>query len=53
VTTESIRSKDQTAEIRYLRRVLDVTLRDKEHRSEIRKARDVNPLLRNERSQLY
>jgi len=30
----------------YLRRVLGVTLRDKEHRSEIREAQDVNkPLL--------
>jgi len=37
----------------YLRRILGVTLRDKEHRSEIRKARDVKPLLRIERSQLY
>jgi len=36
----------------YLRRVLGVTLRDKEHRSEISKARDANPLLRIERSQL-
>jgi len=36
----------------YLRRVLCVTLRDKEHRSEIRKAQDVKPLLRIERSQL-
>jgi len=30
-----------------------VTLRDKEHRSEIRKAQDVKILLRIERSQLY
>jgi len=29
-----------------------VTLRDKEHRSEIRKAQDVKPLLLIERSQL-
>ena len=36
----------------YLRRVLGVTLRDKERRSEIRKARDVKPLLRIERSKL-
>jgi len=36
-----------------LRRVLGVTLRDKEHRSEIRKAQDVKILLRIERSQLY
>jgi len=50
--TERILSKEQTAEMGYLRRVLDVTLRDKEHRSEIRKARDVKPLLRIERSQL-
>jgi len=31
--------------MRYLRRILSVTLRDKEHRSEIRKVRDVKPLL--------
>jgi len=36
----------------YLRRVQGVTLCDKEHRSEIRKARDVKLLLRIERSQL-
>jgi len=36
----------------YLRRVLGVILRDKEHRSEIRKAQDVKPLLRIKRSQL-
>jgi len=36
-----------------LRNVLGVTLRDKEHRSEIRKAQDVKPLLRIERCQLY
>ena len=35
-----------------MRRDLDVTLRDKDHRSEIRKAWDVTPLLRIERSQL-
>ena len=40
------------AEMGYLRRVLGVTLRNKEHRSEIREARDVNPLLRMERSHL-
>jgi len=38
--------------IGYLRIVLGVTLRDKDHRYEIRKARDVKPLLRIERSQL-
>ena len=38
--------------MRFLRRVLGVLLRDKEHRSDIRKARDVKQLLRNERSQL-
>jgi len=35
-----------------LRRVLGVTLRNKKHRSEIGKTRDVKPLLRIERSQL-
>jgi len=35
-----------------LRRVLGVTPPDKEHRSEIRKARDVKSLFRIERSQL-
>jgi len=53
VTTEKILSKEQTAGMGYLRRVLAVTLRDKEHRSEISKARDVKPLLRIDRSQLY
>jgi len=33
----------------YLRRILGVTLRDKEHRSETHKARDVKPLTRIER----
>jgi len=36
----------------YSRRVLGVTLRDKECRSEIRKTQDVKPLLLIERSQL-
>jgi len=36
----------------YLRRVLGVILRYKDHRSEICKAQDVKPLLRIERSQL-
>ena len=49
---QRILSKEQTAEMGYLRRVLGVTLRDKEHRSEIRKARDVKALIRIERSQL-
>jgi len=49
---KKILSKEQTAEMGYLRRVLGVTLCDKEHRSEIRKARDVKPLPRIERSQL-
>jgi len=40
------------AETGYLRRVLDVTIHNKEHRSEIRKAQDVKPLLLIERSQL-
>jgi len=35
-----------------LRKVLGVTLRDKEHRSEIGIARDVKPLLQIERSQI-
>jgi len=42
---ERILSKEQTAEMIYLRRVLGMTLRDKEHMSEIRKARDVKPRL--------
>ena len=37
----------------YLRRVLGVTLRDKEHRAETREAQDTKPLLRIERSQLW
>jgi len=37
----------------YLRRVLGVTLREKKHRPEIRKAQDVKLLLRIERSHLY
>jgi len=52
VTTERILSKEQTAERVYLRRVLGVTLRDKEHRSEMRKAQHVKPLLQIERLQL-
>jgi len=52
VTTERILSKEQTAEMGYLRRVLGATLRDKEHMSDIGKARYVKPLLRMERSQL-
>jgi len=46
-------SKEQTAEMGYLRRVLGVTLCDKVHRFEIRKACDVKPLPRIERYQLY
>ena len=38
VTTERILSKEQTAEMEHLRRVHGVTLRDKKHRSEMRKA---------------
>ena len=49
VTTERILLKEQTAEIGYLRRALGAKRLDKEHRSEIRKARDVKPLLRIER----
>ena len=52
MTIERILSKEQTAEIGHLQRVLGVTLRDKDHRSEISKARDIKPLLRIERSQL-
>jgi len=51
VTTERILSKEQTTEVGYLRWVLGVTLRDKEHRSEIRKARGDKQLLLIERSQ--
>jgi len=52
VTIERILWKEQTAEMGYLRRVLCVTLRDKEHISEIGKAQDVKPLLQIEISQL-
>jgi len=52
VTNEKILSKEGTAEMGYLRRVLDVTLCDKEHRSEISKAWEVKPLLRIKISQL-
>jgi len=52
VTTERILSKEQTEEIGYLRRVLGVTLRGKEHRFETRETRNVKPLLRIEISQL-
>jgi len=45
-------TKEQTAEMGYLQRVHGVTLRDKEHRSEICEARNIKPLLRIERSQL-
>jgi len=46
-------SLEQTAEVGYLRRILGVTLLDKQRRSEIRKARAVKPaLFRIERSQL-
>jgi len=38
--------------MKCLRRVLGVTLCDKEHRSEIRKAQNVKPLPRIDRSQL-
>ena len=46
MTTERIGvlSKEQTAEMGCLRRVLDVTLHDKEHRSEMRKTQDVKLL---------
>jgi len=37
----------------YLQRVLGVTLRDKEHRSEIGESRDVKPLPRIERSHQF
>jgi len=47
-----ILSKEQTTEVGNLRRVLGVTLRDKKHRSEIRKALDVKSLLQIEKTQL-
>jgi len=50
VTTERILSKEQTTEKGYLRRVLGVKVRDKEHRSAIRKAPYGKLLLRIERS---
>jgi len=53
VAAERILSKEQTAEIGYLQRVLGVTLRYKEHRCEISEAWDIKPLLQIERSQLY
>jgi len=49
--TERILLNEQRAEMGYLRRDLGVTLHDKAHRPEIRKAQDVKPLLRIERSQ--
>jgi len=52
VTTEKILSNKQTAEMGYSWRVLSVTLRDKKHRSEVRKAQDVKPLFRIDRSHL-
>jgi len=52
VTTGRILSKEQRAELGYLRKVVGVTLGDKERRSEIRKARDVKPRLRIEIPQL-
>jgi len=52
VTTDRIGllSKEETAEMGYLRRVLGVTLRDKEHRSEICKTQDVKLRLQIKRS---
>jgi len=47
-----ILSKEQTAEVGYLRRVLGVTLCDKKHRSEIQTARDVKSRLQIEKTQL-
>ena len=52
VTTKRILSQEQVAEMGFLRRVQDVTLRDKMHRFEIRKARNVTPLFWFERSKL-
>jgi len=52
VTTKRILSQEQVAEMGFLRRFQGVTLRDKIHRFEIRKARNVTPLLRIERSQV-
>jgi len=53
VTTERTLSKEQTAEMGYLRRVHGVTRRDKKHRSIIHEAQNVKPLLQIERFQLY
>ena len=47
MTTERILSEEQTAEMGYLQRVLGVTHRDKEHRSEIRKAMLVRSCIQN------
>ena len=52
VTTKGILSQEQAAEMGFLRRVQGVTLRGKMHRFEIRKARNVMPLFRFERSHL-
>jgi len=45
-------SQEIAAEMGYLQRVFGMTLCDKVHRSEIRKARNVEPLIRINRSQL-
>jgi len=50
--TERILSQEQVEKMFFLRKVQGVTLRDKVHRSEIRKAQNIKPLLRIERSQL-
>ena len=52
VTTKRMLSQEQVREMGFLRRVQGVTHRDKMHRFEIRKARNVTPLLRIKRSQL-
>jgi len=50
--TERILSQERAVEMGFLRRVHCVTLRDKVRSCEVRKALNVEPLLRIERSQL-
>ena len=53
VMTERMRSQAQASEMRFLRRVEEVTLFNKVRSSEIQKSLDIEPiLLRIERSQL-
>ena len=51
--TERIISQVESAEMRFLRRVRDMTLRSKVRSCEIRKALNAEPLLRIERTQLH